>query len=99
MKSESSSTVILSIDSSRSSCVLTAITDSLVLLGSGATSAAGLGFLVTNLAERVAEVPDRGREQRRHRCRRRLDRAREAGQQDLAWGQRRQPRDAIRVDA
>src|SRR4051812_36619947 len=101
MKSDSSSTVILSIASSRSSCVLMAITcsSSLVWCRSAAASAAGLGFLVANLGERVAEVPDIGCEQRREGRGGRLDRAGELAQQDLARRQGREARHAGCVDA
>src|SRR5436853_374134 len=110
MKSDSSRTVILSIASSKSSWVLTAIfRDSLshasrvaprgVVPEVMSGSAAGFCLLVADLRQRVAQVPDIRPEQRCEGRGRRLDRAGEPGQQDLAWWQRGEPRDAVGINA
>src|SRR6476469_7608072 len=92
MNSDSSSTVILSIASSRSSWVRTAIGKSpswgSVGMVSGWWSRVGLGLLLGDLLQGVAQVAQRGGEQAGQGAYRRLHPAGQLGQQDLARRQR-----------
>src|SRR6188474_374954 len=102
MNSESSRTVILSIASSRSSWVRTAIACVSFVGGSvwmpGALRAFGLGLLVADLRQGVAEVPDVGRQQAGKGPERGLHAARQLGEEDLARRQAGEAPDRVGVD-
>src|SRR5215218_9677454 len=112
MNSESSSTVILSMASSRSSWVMTAMVNLLVratgtpvvisrFVECGREDASrgfGSRLLVANLAEDGPEVPDVRHEQAGQRRDRRLHPAGELPEQDLARGQRGQAPNAVGAD-
>src|SRR4051812_48330346 len=96
MNSDSSRTVILSIASSRSSCVRTAMSVSLSVAPAGrrrghswlgaavsARSRLGLGLRVAHLGERVAKVADVGREETRQGRERRLHPTGQLREEDL----------------
>src|SRR4051794_13971029 len=110
MNSDSSRTVILSIASSRSSWVMTAMSWSPCRLdraragrmskwgGRRFASPAGRGLLVADLGERRTEIADVRDEQARERCHRRLHPAGELAEQDLARRESREISDAVGVD-
>src|SRR4249919_864564 len=102
MNSDSSSTVILSIASSRSSWVRTAIGKSpswgSVGMVSGRRSRVGLGLLLGDLLQGVAQVAQRGGEQPGEGADRGLHPAGQLGQQDLARRQRGQADDVVATD-